>query len=155
MPALLRPTVPDDVPLIFVLIDEIFAEYDCKLNVETEDVHLVAPGPYFRQRGGEFWVVENDGAILATVAVLLHEDAGELKALYVHKTLRRHGWGRRLTNLAIDFARGASKPRLILWSDTRFTDAHRLYRKMGFHEFGERDLHDSNNSKEYGFELTL
>ena len=155
MPAVIRPTVPEDVPLIIALIDGIFAEYTCKLDAQNEDVHLLSPGPYFRERGGNFWVVEDAGSILATVAVLLHADAGELKALYVHKSLRRHGWGRRLTEMVIDYARTASKSRMILWSDTRFTDAHRLYRKMGFREFGERDLHDSNHSIEFGFELPL
>ncbi len=155
MTTLLRPTLPEDVPAILSLIDGIFAEYDCKLDAETEDRHLLAPGPHFRALGGEFWVVEDEGAILATVAVALHEDAGELKALYVHPKLRRHGWGRRLTDLAIEHARRAGKPRMFLWSDTRFLAAHRLYRSMGFTEFGERDLHDSNNSREYGFEMSL
>ena len=152
----LRPTVPEDVPAILSLIDGIFAEYDCKLDAENEDRHLLAPGPYFRASGGEFWVVEDEeGAILATVAVALHEDAGELKALYVHPKLRRHGWGRRLTELAVNHARRASRPRMFLWSDTRFQAAHKLYRRMGFKEFGERDLHDSNNSREFGFEMSL
>lgn len=152
----LRPTIPEDVPAILSLIDRIFAEYDCKLDAENEDRHLLAPGPYFRASGGEFWVVEDEeGAILATVAVALHEDAGELKALYVHPTLRRHGWGQRLTELAVEHARRAARPRMFLWSDTRFQDAHKLYRRMGFKEFGERDLHDSNNSHEFGFEMSL
>jgi len=155
MSTLLRSTVPSDVPLILSLIEGIFEEYDCKLDAQNEDVHLLAPGPYFRELGGEFWVVEDDGKILATVAVLLHDDAGELKALYVHSSLRNQGWGRRLTELAIDYARNAAKPRMILWSDTRFKDAHRLYKKMGFSEFGERDLHDSNNTNEYGFGMSI
>ncbi|HEY0544399.1 MAG TPA: GNAT family N-acetyltransferase [Pyrinomonadaceae bacterium] len=152
----LRPTIPEDVPSILSLIDGIFAEYACKLDAVNEDRHLLAPGPYFRASGGEFWVVEDDeGAILATAAVALHLDAGELKALYVHPKLRRHGWGRRLTGLAIEHARRAGRPRMLLWSDTRFQAAHRLYRSMGFTEFGERELHDSNHSREYGFELSL
>lgn len=155
MPTLLRPTIPADVPQILSLIEGIFEEYDCKLDAENEDVHLLAPGPYFRASGGEFWVVEDAGAILATVAVLLNDDVGELKALYVHPSLRRHGWGRRLTEMAIEYARKAAKSRMILWSDTRFTDAHRLYRNMGFQEFDKRDLHDSNDTIEYGFEISL
>jgi len=151
----LRTTIPSDVPAILSLIAGIYEEYDCKLDAEREDTHLLAPGPYFRAGGGEFWVVEEEGAILATVAVALHEDAGELKALYVHPCLRRHGWGRRLTNLAIAHARAAGKERMFLWSDTRFLDAHRLYQKMGFEKFGTRDLQDSNNTVEFGFEMRL
>lgn len=151
----LRPTIPEDVPGILKLISEVYAEYGCVLDAEGEEHHLLEPGPYFRAHGGEFWVVEEEGTIRATAAVLLHEDSGELKTLYVHTSLRRQGWGRRLTSLAIDYARAAGKRKLILWSDTRFLNAHRLYRKMGFREMGIRDLKDSNNTLEYGFEMSL
>ncbi len=151
----IRPTIAEDVPSILALIGEVFEEYDCKLDAENEDRHLLAPGPYFRESGGEFWVVENEGRIVATVAVKLHVEAGELKALYVHSSLRRLGWGRKLTQLAIDHARAAGIDRMYLWSDTRFVSAHRLYRNMGFVQFGERDLKDSNNTIEYGFEMTF
>src|SRR3954468_19214857 len=151
----LRPTVPEDVPGILSLIAEVYAEYDCVLYAEREERHLLEPGPYFRSHGGEFWVVEEDGLVRATAAVMLHEDAGELKTLYVHPSLRRQGWGRRLTTLSSDSARAPGKRKMILWSDTRFVDAHRLYRNLGFTEMGMRDLQDSNNSLEYGFELPL
>jgi N-acetylglutamate synthase-like GNAT family acetyltransferase len=155
MNLLLRPTTPEDVPGILALIDEVYGEYGCVLDAEGEERHLLEPGPYFRARGGEFWVVEEDGQIRATVAVMLHADAGELKSLYVHASLRRQGWGHKLTMLAIDYARANGKQKMILWSDTRFQDAHRLYRRMGFRAMGERELHDSNNSVEYGFEMSL
>ena len=151
----LRPTIPEDVPGILALIGEVYGEYDCVLDAETDERHLLEPGPYFRARGGEFWVVEDRGSVRATVAVMLGEDAGELKSLYVHSSLRRQGWGRRLTELAIAYARANGRRKMILWSDTRFVEAHRLYRSMGFREMGTRELHDSNNSVEYGFELLL
>jgi putative acetyltransferase len=150
----LRPTIPEDVPGILALIGEVYAEYGCVLAAEKEERHLLEPGPYFRAHEGEFWVVEEEGRIRATVAVMLDEDAGELKSLYVHSSLRRQGWGRKLTVLAIDYARANGKQKMILWSDTRFLDAHRLYRSLGFRETGTRELHDSNNSVEYGFELS-
>jgi N-acetylglutamate synthase-like GNAT family acetyltransferase len=151
----LRPTIPEDVPGILALIGEVYAEYDCVLNAEKEERHLLEPGPYFRAHNGEFWVVEEGGSIVATAAVMLHEDAGELKSLYVHPRLRRQGWGRKLTELAIAYARNGGKQKMILWSDTRFLDAHRLYRSLGFREMGTRELHDSNNSVEYGFEMAI
>ncbi len=150
-----RVTTPDDVPGILKLIGEVFAEYGCVLDAENEDTYLLNPGPYFRQRGGEFWVVEEASQIIATVGVLLHEDASELKCLYVNRAYRRQGWGHRLSELVLDYARRAGQRRLILWTDTRFLDAHRLYRKMGFTQRGTRELHDSNNTVEYGFELDL
>lgn len=151
----LRPCVPADVPGILALISEVYAEYGCVLHAQKEERHLLEPGPYFHAHNGEFWVVEDKGVIRATVAVMLHEEAGELKSLYVHPALRRQGWGRRLTMLAIDYARAGGKRKMILWSDTRFTDAHRLYRGLGFNEMGSRELFDSNNSVEYGFEMAF
>ena len=151
----LRPTVPGDVPRILALIGSIFREYDCVLNVETEDVHLQNPGEYFRRRGGEFWVVEDAGEIVATGGFILVGEVAELKSLYVDPRRRRQGWGRRLTELVIARARERGCTRLALWSDTRFTKAHALYRDLGFTQEGERDLHDSNHSREYGFYLLL
>lgn len=152
---LLRPVRPEDVPSILLLIDEVYAEYGCKLDAENEERHLLDPGSYFRADGGEFWVVEEDETIRATVAVQLHAEASELKSLYVHSSLRRQGWGRKLTELAMEHARASGKRRMFLWSDTRFADAHRLYRSLGFLDCGYRELNDSNNSKEYGFEMQL
>ena len=151
----LRPTIPEDVPGILSLIAGVYKEYDCVLDAEGEERHLLEPGPYFRSHGGEFWVVEEDGHIRATAAVLLHEDEGELKSLYVHPSLRKQGWGKRLTELAINYARKHEKSKMILWSDTRFEDAHRLYRNLGFQQTGVRELRDSNNTVEYGFEMQL
>jgi putative acetyltransferase len=150
-----RPVTPEDVPGILALIGQIYSEYDCVLDAETDERHLLEPGPYFRARGGEFWVVEEGGRVVATAAVMLHDREGELKSLYVHPSLRKQGWGRRLTEMAMAFARERGKRKMILWSDTRFLAAHRLYRGMGFSETGTRELHDSNNSIEYGFEALL
>lgn len=151
----LRPVTPADVPAILEMIRAVFREYDLVLNVEDDDVHLKDPPSYFRSRGGEFWVAAEGERIVASGGVLLHEDAGELKGLYVDAACRGRGLGRRLTELAIEFARRAGKQRFFLWSDTRFTLAHRLYRGMGFVLIGERPLHDSNNSIEYGFERSI
>ncbi len=150
-----RPTLPGDVPEILALIGQVYAEYGCVLDTDDVDKHLLDPGPYFRARGGEFWVLEHHGEIKATVAVQLYHDEGELKALYVHSSLRRQGWGRQLSELAIDYTRQAGKPRMILWSDTRFLEAHRLYQAMGFKPCGQRELHDINNTTEHGFALVL
>ena len=147
----IRPARPEDTPAIHAVIDTCYREYDCELRVELDEPHLVEPGPYVRARGGEFWVALCDGQIIATGAVKLHEDSGEVKTLYVHPSARRQGLARRLTELAIEHARAAGRRKMILWSDTRFTKAHALYEDMGFVREGERDLHDSNNSREYGY----
>ena len=150
-----RPVRTEDIPGIIAMVSEVFAEYGLLLNAAIDEPRLLEADTYYRGSGGEFWVVEVDGTIRASGAVYLHRRAGELKALYVHSTLRRQGVGRLLTRMAIDHARAAGRPRMMLWSDTRFRDAHRLYRKMGFQEFGLRVLRDSHDSTEFGFEMDL
>ena len=44
----------------------------------------------------------------------------------------------------------------MLWSDTRFTHAHRLYLRTGFRQTGERELpEDINQTREYSFERAV
>ncbi|MGE0478967.1 MAG: GNAT family N-acetyltransferase [Phycisphaerae bacterium] len=148
----LRPALPRDTPAVQRLIATIFADYDYVLDVEREDPHLRDPGGYFRATGGEFWVVENAaGEIVATVAVYLHTDAAELKSLYVAAPVRRAGLGRRLTELVLGYARQCGRRTLFLWSDTRFSDAHRLYEKLGFVRDGVRNICCANEFAEYHF----
>lgn len=153
----IRPALTEDAGAIQALIAGVYAEYGCTLNVEADEPHLLEPGAYFRARGGEFWVVEDADGIKATVAVLIDDDerASELKSLYVRASVRRRGWGRRLAEMTMAHARRAGSVKMFLWSDTRFVEAHRLYRSMGFRECGTRELHDSNNTVEFGFEMSL
>lgn len=155
-----RSAIDADAPAIQRLIDSIYRSYGFRLILD-EEPHLREPGPWFRARRGDFWVVEIDGELLATAAVRVtapdpeSRPVGELKCLYVAPAARRRGLGRRLTGMAMDFARRAGCERFILWTDTRFADAHALYRALGFRQRGERELHDSANTREYGFEIDL
>jgi GNAT superfamily N-acetyltransferase len=153
---LIRPSTPADVPQVIRLIGDVWAEYGCVLNTAVEEQYLLAPGEFFRDRNGEFWVVEADSTVIATVAVMmLDQSTAELKSLYVHPKSRQMGLGEQLTRMAIDFALGRSARRMVLWTDTRFEKAHRLYERLGFVRTGTRRLDDINDTTEYGFELSL
>lgn len=155
--SLIRPTRKEDTPLIHSLIRNIYATYGYSFHVEREEPHLIEPGDYFRASGGEFWVVEEDGAIVATGAVLLHRptNQGELRTLYVDPRHRRQGEGRRLTQSAIDHARAAGCSGMFLWSDTLFVEAHRLYESLGFHRTDRRSVKIINAFDEYRYDLTF
>lgn len=156
--ALLRTAGPRDTPGVLDLVAEVWSEYGFVLDAENDEPHLLKAGEpdnHFRASGGEFWVVEVNGGIVGTVAVKLSGDSGELKSLYIHRFLRRRGWGERLTELAAAYIRDSGRRKMVLWSDTRFLDAHRLYQRLGFTERGTRELHDSHGSVERGFEKSL
>ena len=150
-----RLAVAEDAPAILAMITRVFAEYGLTCEPEGFDRDLADPGAYCRGHGGEFWVVEARGAIVATVGVTVEGEVGELKRLYVDRAARGHRLGRRLTQHGIEFAREAGCTHFVAWSDTLFEHAHALYRSMGFEQFDKRPLEDINNSWEYGFSMPL
>lgn len=150
-----RPITPEDTPGVHALIQRIFDDYDYVLDVENEDPHLKEPGPYFRAGGGQFWVIEHAGEIIATCAVFLREDAGELKSLYVDHRQRRQGLARMLTRKVIEHVRATGRRCVMLWSDTRFVEAHKLYESLGFTRGGQREIHATNDFAEYRYDLPL
>ena len=141
---------------IIRLISEVWAEYGCVLDAEVEETCLLTPDTYFRARGGKFWVAEDEWQIIATVAFMMLDPAvAELRSLYVKREYRGLGLGQRLTTMAVDLARARQAREIVLWSDTRFTLAHRLYDRMGFERNGLRRLDDLNNSTEFRFRYRL
>jgi N-acetylglutamate synthase-like GNAT family acetyltransferase len=152
----IRPAIDPDAAEIIRLIGDIWAEYGCVLDTNIEEQYLLTPAAYFHARNGEFWVAEEKGCIVATVAVMMiDDDIAELKSLYVDQEYRGSGFGERLTRLAIGVARERGARKLVLWTDTRFTAAHRLYERLGFAKMGTRELDDINNTTEFGFVLPL
>jgi N-acetylglutamate synthase-like GNAT family acetyltransferase len=151
-----RPAAAADVPQIVQLISDIWAEYGCVLDTRIEERYLLAPADYFHARRGEFWVVQRSNVMVATVGVMLLDDkCSELKSLYVDPKERGSGLGERLTRLAMEFAKRAGASMMILWTDTRFTRAHRLYERLGFIRTGTRKLDDINDTTEFGYQIEL
>jgi GNAT superfamily N-acetyltransferase len=55
-------------------------------------------------------------------------------------------------DVVLDWCRARGIARLVLWSDTRFDRAHRLYEAMGFVRTGEREVpNDPNDTREFGY----
>jgi putative acetyltransferase len=80
----------------------------------------------------------------------------ELRKLYVAQAARRRGLGGQLCDLVEAEARACGAVFIELWSDTRFTDAHRLYERRGYIRGAEtRALHDLSQTIEYYFRKTL
>jgi GNAT superfamily N-acetyltransferase len=158
-----EPIQAADLGMVCELIDRCYQEYGLRLNLDDEcEQHLRDPGSYFRAGGGEFWVARDEtGTVRATAALHVHAAAdggarvGELKSMYVDHAGRRRGVGRALTRHVMEAARRAGCSAMELWSDTRFEAAHRMYESLGFERFGERDIVDSNSSREFGYRRAL
>jgi len=155
----LRPAADADAQDLFGLLSLCFAEYPgCFVDPHDDLPDLRAAGSSFGRRGGAFWVVEDErGRVCACVAVDFPEaGAAELHRLYVRPDQRGRGLGAALVRKVERHAREEGATRIFFWSDTRFTNAHRLYERLGYARVpGQRDLGDISNSVEYRFEKEL
>src|SRR5689334_9488848 len=145
--AVLRPATDADVPGIVALIDGVYREYGDRIFLEGADADLLKIDDYYRAPGGEFVVLADEaGAIYAAHAVQPIDKSQGLctfRRLYMKAELRGGGWGARVMQWAIDWARDAGFRRVEFWSDTRFTRAHRFFRRLGFQHDGRvRHLDD-------------
>jgi putative acetyltransferase len=146
--------VPTDAPGVIALIGRVFAEYGFVYEPSTEVPDLRAFDRHYQAPRGEFFVVREGDIIVGSVGVeRLDAGTAELHRLYLDAHLRGRGTGRALVDLVLDWCRAQGISRLILWPDTRFDQAHRLYTRTGFRQAGERSLPgDVNDTREYGFE---
>ena len=141
------------------LVGGCFAEYPgCVLDLPDLDADLLAWGSALRASHGAGWVVRDGrGELVASVGVAPSgADSCELKRLYVDEVARRRGLGAALVAVVEAWAREHGADRVELWSDTRFTDAHRLYERLGYADTGaRRDLHDPSHTTELHMARTL
>jgi putative acetyltransferase len=156
---IIRPVADSDRQDLFGLIAICYADYPgCFVDPHDDLPDLRAPSTSYAGTDGAFWVVKDErGRVCACVAVDFPESGtAELHRLYVRPDQRGQGLGSRLVRQAESRARGQGASRMVLWSDTRFTTAHRLYRRLGYLQAeGSRQLADISQSAEYRFEKTL
>ncbi len=88
--------------------------------------HIVAPG-------GEIFTLFEDGTPKATVAMLKDGARSfELAKMAVAPSAQGRGYGKRLVQRAIEFARERGAQRILIRSNTTLRSAIALYRKLGF-----------------------
>lgn len=155
----IRDARDDDSWDLIGLIAVCWAEYPgCILDVHGEEPWLLAPATGYTEQSGRLWVAEQDGRVVASVAMrpTAEQRCVALKSLYVARAARRQGLGERLVGLVEAEARGRDATAVELWTDTRFEDAHRLYERLGYMRGPEsRELHDLSKSVEYYYRKAL
>jgi GNAT superfamily N-acetyltransferase len=151
---MLRPGRDDDAAGIIRLIGDCWAEYPgCVMDVDGENPELRSLASYFAARGGALWVVDGADGLVGMVGVKhLGGDDWELCRMYVAAASRGTGLADQLMAAVIAFVRAHGGRRLELWTDTRFTRAHRFYERHGFtRSEGVRELFDLSETVEYGY----
>jgi len=143
-----RPVENRDAAGLQRLIADAFADYPhCFLDVELEEPGLMAPAEHHPN----LQVLEADGRVVGCIGwVPSRPGVIELKKLYIDRSLRGGGWGRKLVAWVEDQARAQGASVVELWTDTKFETAHAVYQHLGYRPTGEkRPLHDISETWEY------
>jgi putative acetyltransferase len=155
---LIRDGADGDSWDVIGLVAACWSEYpNCVLDVDGEVPYLRAVASAFAGWGGRFWVAEDGGRAVACVGCAPGgtPDELELRMLYVGRRWRKRGLGERLAALVEAEAEARAATSIVLWSDTRFEDAHRLYERLGYTRGPTRELHDLSKTVEYQFRKAL
>jgi N-acetylglutamate synthase-like GNAT family acetyltransferase len=131
----LRYARDDDADAIIALVSKVWSEYPGKTLVAANDMpELLKPASAYARNGGRFWVVEANGQIIGTIALMPSAERGvvELQKLYVARDMRMNGLGGFLCYLVEREARERGATAIELWSDVKLIDAHRRYERLGY-----------------------
>jgi putative acetyltransferase len=158
----LRPVRDDNGTAVAALIEACFAEYPGCLFSWDEFPELRAPASWATSRGTRMWVLDGaDGTINGCICATPDgngDGAGavELHKFYLASHLRGSGLAQALAAKVFDCASETGATSLFLWTDTRFTRAHRFYEKLGFVRQPEtRLLGDISDTEEFYYVLAL
>jgi predicted GNAT family N-acyltransferase len=151
----LRPIVDADAAGLQTLVAGCFAAYDgAVIELDGLDAWMHRPSTSLAAKRAQVWVVPGVGASLAASGGW--QPAGdrlEVKTMYTSALHRRKGYAAALLGLVLRAGREQGRA-VELWSDTRFTDAHRLYERAGFRRLPERrPLHDLSGTTEHHYLL--
>jgi putative acetyltransferase len=148
------PATRADAPAVIALIGRVFGEYGWIWDPATEVPDLLRWTAHYEPPHGAFFVVREAERVVGSVGVdRVADDTAELHRLYLDAHMRGRGLGDALVETVVTWCRAHGVQRLVLWSDTRFVHAHRLYARHGFRRGGERVLpEDVNQTREYRFE---
>lgn len=132
----IRPATDADSAAIKRLIYGVLGEYGLRPDPDATDKDLDSIERTYRDNGSYFGVVEEQGRIVATVALLRIDEATcELRKMYVLADQRGRGLGRQLLTLALDKARQAGFKRVVLETASPLYEAIALYRRFGFRAY--------------------
>jgi DNA-binding MarR family transcriptional regulator/GNAT superfamily N-acetyltransferase len=90
------------------------------------------------------WIAEIDGQNVGHVFLVKHPSephAAKLRLLFVEPSARGTGLGHALVKECVRFARTAGYRKIVLWTQSILTAAHRIYQRAGFHLVKEEPHH--------------
>ena len=143
---------------IINLIKRCFNDYkNCYLDVDNDSPELRNVYSYFKNKKGKFWVYVDKNKIIGCMGYLPHEKNNlEIHKLYIDKNYRMRGLAKKLMSRIESIAKKYKKRKIVLWTDTRFKEAHKMYKKLKYKKMSKtRKLNDISNTTEYAFQKVI
>lgn len=133
----LRPATNDDRGSVTDLVFQVLGEYGLKPEPETTDADLRDIEGAYQARGGMFDVLEDaGGTIIGSVGLYpLDGSTCELRKMYLHRSFRGRGLGKRLLEHALKRATELGFSRVTLETASVLREAVALYTRYGFRKF--------------------
>ena len=152
----IREARDEDAAGLIALIEPIYSEYEGVLFLLEEMPELERIATTYTRSDGVFWVAFRGERLVGSIGWVPAGEGIELRKLYVARDERRQKLGHRLARLVEDTARDRGASFVELWSDVKFTTAHRFYEARGYLRDGRtRRLYDKSDTVEYYFRLRL
>jgi len=164
-----RAAIDADADGIIAVIEACYREYSgFVLLVDEEAPELRQPATAYARYLGNAWVAtatpgngeaENGTPEIVGFAAYAPTDAprmARIHKLYVNKAYRGAGIGPRLSAIAEDAARAAGADIMMLYADSRFERAQRMYERYGYtRQKGVHRMANASNSVEYTYTKVL
>ena len=153
----LREARNKDSDQIIKLIRDCFNEYPkCYLDVDVEMPELKKIYSYFKFKNGNFWVFEKNNKVIGSMGLAPKGKDLELHKLYIKKNQRGKGLAKIMVIKAEKYAKKFGFKKMILWTDTRFKEAHLMYLKLNYKKMKKtRRLYDISNTTEFHFQKKI
>jgi GNAT superfamily N-acetyltransferase len=139
----IRPYQPGDEDQIIALIVTIQREEFGIPITAADQPDLLAIPEFYQSGGGGFWVAEQAGRIIGTIALKdFGNQQGALRKMFVAKAMRGHdnGIAAKLLTELITHARRKGTTDIYLGTNPALLASHRFYEKNGFADVAKTDL---------------
>jgi putative acetyltransferase len=155
----IRAVRDSDGQALAKLIAACFHEYEGCFYDPAEFPELMAPASWYEPKGTKLMIVEHEDQLLGCTAATplpSYDPVLEIHKVYLDPALRGSGAAQKLLDSALHAAGYSPQTRLVLWTDTRFTRAHRFYERLGFVRHPvTRYLADVSDTWEFRYERAL
>ncbi len=130
----IRAFVKTDKDAVITLVKNGLKEFGFEYDNTTSESDLVDINKEYFTNNGTFLIIENEvSQIVATGAIKeVRKNIFKIRKMYVVKTYRKKGLGKKMLTALIEFARQKNATQIFLETSSAMISAINLYRSFGF-----------------------